>query len=268
MARITQSLPRVHVPDVRTEVINWLLAAGLRKRVRPGARIAITAGSRGIGGFPELLAGGKQRGAQEAHRHGLWESVRPVPRLQLARAPVLFGISVVENGYRRPAAIEVVPASFDAFLEADLRLLKIAQGYLAQIPFDALDLLIVDELGKNISGAGMDPNVIGPARSVGTDQVPFRRIVVLSLAEPALGNGLGIGMADFTTQRFADAYDPTVTYVNLLTATGPGGNNRDTAEISELWVSEALLGEVKRNPALTLVEPPAPLRFDARGDLL
>ena len=103
-----------------------------------------------------------------------------------------------------------------------------AKHHLARIPFDDLDLLIVDELGKTISGGGMDPNVIGLWRNSDAPHRPdYRRIVVLSLTPASLGNGLGIGMADFTTHRFADAYDPAISYINLLTASEPGGNTRE-----------------------------------------
>ena len=72
---------------------------------------------------------GKQVGAHQAHSHGLWESVRAVPDLQLARARILCGVAVVENGYRQPCVIEVVPPTYDAFLEADMRLLEIAKRH-------------------------------------------------------------------------------------------------------------------------------------------
>lgn len=407
MARVTQQLPADEVSDVRLETRERLLASGLRDKIRSGARIAITAGSRGMGDFTLLLSGiadavkaaggtpflipamgshggavaagqveilrrlgvdeqsvgaeicatmdtlalgtadngavahldrhaaaadgiivlgrvkthpegteelasgllkmctiglGKQRGAQEAHRHALWDSVRAVPRIQLSHAKVLFGVAVVENGHGHPAAVEVVPPRYEAFLEADVRLLRVARTHLAQIPFDRLDLLIVDELGKNVSGAGMDPNVIGHRRiSGGTEGPDFRRIVVLSLTFPSLGNGLGVGLADFTTKRFAEAYDPAVTYVNLLTANGPRGNTREgplplalpsdkeaievalfssvagasprvcriknTNRLAELWVSAALLDEVRANPKLRLADPPAAMSFDAHDNL-
>jgi hypothetical protein len=246
---------------------------------------------------------GKQAGAHQAHSHGLWESIRAVPRLQLAQAPIVCGVAVVENGYRQPCAIEIVPPTYDAFLEADLRLLNVAKQHFARIPFDDLDLLIVDELGKTISGGGMDPNVIGLWRNSDAPHRPdYRRIVVLSLTAASLGNGLGIGMADFTTQRFADAYDSAVSYVNLLTASEPGGNTREgplplalrtdqeaievalfsslassdervcriknTAMLDEMWVSRPLLAEIDRNPALHLVQPPSPMPFDENGNLL
>jgi hypothetical protein len=408
MARVKQHLPTDRIDDPRRTVHQKLLDAGLRTRIHRGDRIAITAGSRGIGGFVELLTGivdavkacggdpfiipamgshggaspegqteilhrlgvnletvgapicatmqtvelgraangamahvdryaadadgiivlgrtkthpesagelasgllkmctiglGKQTGAHEAHSHGLWESVREVPKLQLEKAKIVFGVAVVENGFRQPCAIEVVAPNYDAFLEADMRLLRVAKQHLAEIPFRELDVLIVDELGKTISGAGMDPNIIGHWRNSDAPHDPnYKRIVVLSLTSPSLGNGLGIGMADFTTRRFAEAYDPAVSYVNLLTASEPEGNTREgpmpialnsdqeaievalfsslapkqpriarirnTAALDELWVSEALISEAELNPRLTVLDAPAPLPFDEAGNLL
>jgi len=366
MALVRQDLPADHIEGVTGHVAAKLMASGLSHNVRRGDQIAITAGSRGIGGFVELLCGiveavklcggtpfiipamgshggatpqgqteilrrlgvteeavgapiqatmdtqvlgvsgtgavahldrlafeadgaivlgrttthpesvgelasrllkmctiglGKQAGAHQAHSHGLWESVRAVPRLQFAHARVLCGVAVVENGYRQPCVIEVVPPTYDAFLEADIRLLRVAKLHLARIPFDDLDLLIVDELGKTISGGGMDPNIIGLWRNSDAPHHPdYKRIVVLSLTYPSLGNGLGIGMADFTTRRFADAYDPAVSYVNLLTASEPGGNTREgplplvlesDQEAVEVGLFSSLPGEAPRGVAST-----------------
>jgi Domain of unknown function (DUF362) len=407
MAHVRQNLPPDRIANVAADVRGKLLEFGLREKIKPGNRIAITAGSRGIGGLIELLSGiadavrtsggepfiipamgshggatpegqeeilhrlgvsgqsagapiratmethelgrsgngavahldrfaaeadgiivlgrtkthpessaelasgllkmctiglGKQTGAQEAHSHGLWDSVRAVPQVQLAKAKVLCGIAVVENGFREPCVIEVVPPSYDAFLEADIRLLRIAKQHLARIPFQELDVLVVDELGKTISGAGMDPNVIGHWRNSDAPHEPnYKRIVVLSLTHASLGNGLGIGMADFTTKRFAEAFDPAVSYVNLLTASEPGGNTREgpmplalnsdreamevalssslagadprvcriknTACLDEFWVSEALLHEVNAHPKLQVLDGSAPLVFDRDGNL-
>jgi hypothetical protein len=408
MARVRQFLPSDSVPDVRADVTEKLNAFGIGRVVKPGHRVAITAGSRGIGALTDLLSGiadcvrncggepfiipamgshggatpqgqteilrrlgvsdesshapvratmetcevgatetgavahvdrlafesdgiivlgrtkthpesaadlasgllkmctiglGKQAGAQQAHSRGLWQSVRAVPKLQLARAPILCGVAVVENGYRRPCAIEVVPPDYESFLECDIRLLRLAKEHLARIPFNDLDVLVVDEIGKTISGAGMDPNVIGHWRNSDAPHNPnYRRIVVLSLTSASLGNGLGIGMADFTTRRFVHAYDPAVSYINLLTASEPGGNTREgpiplaldsdrdamevglfsslagsspricrirsTALLEEFQASEALLEEVKANPKLELLDEPAPVAFDAAGNLL
>lgn len=246
---------------------------------------------------------GKQRGAQEAHSHGLWPSVESVPKLTMAKANILFGVAVVENAFRQPVIIEVVPPVYQAFKEADERLLEAARPHVAKLPFRQVDLLVVDELGKNISGTGMDLNVIGSWRMKGGPHVPdFRRIAVLSLTPESLGNGLGIGLADFTTRRFMEEYDPDVTYVNLLTATEPGAMNtregplplalktdreaisvalfsslasasprvcriKSTACLDEFWVSEALLEEVAEDENLTVIEPPAPPEFNEAGNL-
>lgn len=408
IVQVKQRFSTEHVSEVCNETRQKLLNAGLRNKIKPGARIAITAGSRGMGGFVELLSGivdavkavggkpflipamgshggatkkgqteilkrlgvaqetvgapiratmetiglgtsetgaiahldtlaaradgvivlgrvkthpentvgvasgllkmvtvglGKQIGAQEAHSHGLWESVKAVPKLTLAHAKILFGVAVVENAFRQPVIIEVVPPTFEAFKEADTRLLEAAKPHQATIPFRQLDLLIVDELGKNISGTGMDLNVIGKWRMEGGAHEPdFRRIVALSLTAPSLGNGLGIGLADFTTERFMREYDPDVTYVNLLTATEPDAMNtregplplvlpsdreaigvalysalasprprvcriRSTALLEEIWVSEALVEEVEQNSSLKIMNSPAPMEFNQEGNL-
>jgi hypothetical protein len=246
---------------------------------------------------------GKQIGAKEAHSHGLWESVVAVPELTLAKSKVLYGLAVVENAFRQPVAIEAIPGDHSAFAESDRRLLKVAQPHVAKLPFDDLDLLLVDELGKNISGTGMDLNVIGKWRISGGEKKPnYRRIVVLSLTRESLGNGLGIGLADFTTRRFMEEYDAANTYINLLTATEPDSQNpregppplalssdreaievalysaltkdkprvcriKSTAALHEFWVSEALIAEVEQNSNLKLLDQPVPMVFDINGNL-
>ena len=246
---------------------------------------------------------GKQAGAQEAHSQGLWESVREVPRLAFEHAKILCGVAVVENAFREPVAIEVVPGKYDAFRRADENLLGLSRQLFARIPFTALDLLIVDEMGKNISGTGMDLNVVGPWRVKGGERLPdYKRIAVLSLTPESRGNGLGIGLADFTTRRFQESFDPRPTYVNLLTATEPGVRNtveavmppvmpsdrealeaalystladkprvcriKNTAELAEFWVSESLFGEVESGENLKLIGVATELRFDPAGNLL
>ena len=409
MMRIRRKLPGEHLPDPRREVRQQLLDVGLRQKVRPGARIAITAGSRGIGGFTELLAGiaeavkeaggepflvpgmgshggatpegqeeilrllgateeavgapihatmetvllgqakngamahldrlaaeadgiivfgrtkthpesadklasgllkmttvglGKQSGAQQAHNHGLWESVRRVPEITIAKSKILFGVAVVENGYRQPLVIEVVPGNYKAFLESDKRLLEVAKPHVAKLPFDKLDLLIVDEIGKTISGSGMDLNVIGKVRATGKKaphDPEIRRIAALSLTKPSLGNGLGIGLADFTTRRFLEEYDPGTSYVNLLTATEPGNQTsegplplaldsdreaievalysslangaprvcriKNTGLLDTMWISEALIDEARKDSAITVEAGPSEMPYDQAGNL-
>lgn len=246
---------------------------------------------------------GKQAGAHQAHSHGLWDSVRAVPKLTLATGKVLCGVSVVENARRQVAAMEVVPPRYEAFLESDMRLLETAKRYIARLPFEMLHVLVLDEIGKNIAGTGMDPGVVGRWRISGGPRTPdYHRLVVLSLTAPSLGNGIGIGFADFTTRRFADAFDPVATYVNILTASEPDGHNtregllpialpsdqdaievalfsalpgdtprlcriRNTDALDEFWVSEALIPEARENPDLTLLSDPEPMAFDEAGNL-
>jgi hypothetical protein len=246
---------------------------------------------------------GKQIGAQEAHTHTLWDSVKAVPKITLAKAPIICGVSVIENAFRQPVVVEVVPPAYDAFREADERLLEISKGHVAELPFEKLDLLIVDELGKDISGTGMDLNVIGNWRMNGGEHKPdFYRIVVLSLTTASFGNGLGIGLADLTTRRFADEFDWYSTYVNLFTATEPRVMNtregqlplaldsdqeaieaglfsslaferpricriKSTAELDEFRVSESLRDEVENNEKLSFQSGFEPLPFDQKGNL-
>jgi hypothetical protein len=161
---------------------------------------------------------------------------------------------------------------------------------------------VIDEIGKNVSGTGMDLNVVGKWRLQGGEHKPdFRRIVVLSLTPESCGNGLGIGLADFTTERFRRQFDPEPTNINLLTATEPDSTNtregampvvlpsdqdaiataiqsslpkaapricriRNTAELAEFWVSEALMAEVERNSNLNIVDAPSEMHFDANGN--
>jgi hypothetical protein len=247
---------------------------------------------------------GKQAGAQEAHSHGLWDSVRVVPELTMTKANIICGVAVVENAFRQPVEIEVVPPTYDAFKDSDERLLKVAQPHVADLPFKQLDLLIVDESGKDISGTGMDLNVIGNWRMNGGDRLPdFRRIVVLSLTRGSLGNGLGIGLADFTTQRFVNEFDWGTTYVNLFTATEPGAMNsregqlplalpsdreaiesalfsslassdhprvcriKNTASLHEFWISPGLLGELENDSKFSIDSKLQPLPYDPSGNL-
>ena len=245
---------------------------------------------------------GKQAGAQESHSHGLWESVKEVPRLTLAGARVLCGVAVVENAHRQPFAIEVVPGTYEDFRRADEDLLFVSRDHFARVPFRELDLLIIDEIGKNISGTGMDLNVVGPWRVKGGERNPdYKRIVALSLTPESNGNGLGIGLADFTTRRFHAAFDPHPTYINLLTATEPGVRNtveavippvlgsdreaietalystlagtpricriKSTADLAEFWISESLVNEAEMSPALEVRREASEFSFDAQGNL-
>lgn len=402
MARVRQHFPRAAIADVEAEVHAQLRAAGLAERVRPGWRVAVTAGSRGIAeiatvlrtvcaalraagaepfvvpamgshggataeGQRQVLAGygitaetvgapvratmetvvlgtvesgatvhqdryaaeadaivvvgrvkahtafkgeiesglckmlavglGKQRGAESIHAHGLKESVPQAAALALRRGNVVLGLALVENAYHQLHTIRAVPP--ERFHAADRELLQLANALLPRVPFDPLDVLVVGWLGKNISGSGMDYNVVGMWRRIGGERRPyFKRIVALDLTPETEGNGLGIGIADFTTRRLVDRLDLRKTYLNALTANAPEtvkipitlANDREaiavalksaepagpprvvvirsTLHLDDLWVSAGLLAEARQNPCLEVLSEPAPLPFDAEGQLV
>jgi hypothetical protein len=221
---------------------------------------------------------GKAIGADSIHLLGVEKHLIPVARVVLAHAPVRLGLAIVENSRDQTWKIEGVPPG--SIEEADRRLLTEARALLPDIPFDPIDVLIVNVMGKNFSGTGMDPNVIGMHRRIGgLPQRHIGRIVVLDLSPESHGNAHGIGMADIITQQLRDKIDWQATYTNGLTAGWLSGgklpitcstaqnavalamkpfDNRharvvrvyDTAHLEEMWVSQALLNEIPGFPAL------------------
>ena len=176
---------------------------------------------------------GKYRGAITLHaaasRLGHEACIRAAARVILKSAPILGGLALVEDQNHETALLEVVPA--DDFEEREVVLFQKAKQLMPKLPFQNVDLLIVDEIGKDISGAGMDTNVIGrsvygylswllpPARDNGPC---IHRIFVRGLSKASDGNGVGIGLADFTTSRCVDQLSRKFTYTNCLTALTPG----------------------------------------------
>ncbi len=240
---------------------------------------------------------GKANGARHVHAGGLAETIPAAARVATNRAPVLFGVALVENAYDHPCRVEVVPP--ERFYDTDRALLAVARERLPRVPVDEADLLIVEEMGKNISGTGMDPNVVGMWRRFGGERTPnYARLAVLGLTRQSHGNATGLGLADFTTKRLVDAVDWRETHLNALTALDPlicripmtlpddrtcvetaldllrrqtGRDEptvvriKNTLELDHLWVSEPLVTKL-RAPA-EAVGPPAPLTFDAAGRL-
>lgn len=170
----------------------------------------------------QLVVGlGNHAGAAEAHRRGvpgLAAAISEIGAFALIRAPILCGVALVEDGYGAPAALEAIPAG--RLLQREPELLDLAKELLPRLPFDDLDVLIVEQIGKDISGTGMDPNVIGRRRIPGVPEPATPRIetiVVLDLSEATHGQGLGIGLADITTARAVEKLDPAAMYTNALT---------------------------------------------------
>lgn len=239
---------------------------------------------------------GKAEGAEQAHAHGLRETIPQAASLTLESANIIGGLALVENAAHRLAIVQ--GARPDQFLETDRDLLVRANAYLPRVPFDHLHLLVVGWLGKNISGSGMDYNVVGMWRRIGGERLPdFERIVVLDLTDESDGNGLGVGIADFTTRRLYARLDLAKMYLNGLTshaidalkipivlesdrqaiqvalhAVGHSADARvaivrSTLELDELLVSQALADEVAANPRLEVLGPAHELDFDGDGQL-
>jgi len=246
---------------------------------------------------------GKIVGAATYHAHGMDRFPELLPSIRdvvLQKRNVLFGVGVVENAYDETALIEVVPAPALASREPELQAL--AKEYMPQLYFDEIDVLIIDEMGKNISGAGFDPNITGRnRRAIQWSPKPLiKKIVVLGLTRETMGNATGIGSADIITMRVWREFDVPSTYANIITSANLDGaaipmvmNNdreaislavksvvrvkpqdcrivrvRNTLALSEIQVSEPLLAMVRSQPErFEVVGDPAALAFDANGAL-
>ncbi|MEK7444909.1 MAG: [Fe-S]-binding protein [candidate division NC10 bacterium] len=279
---------------------DWI---GLVNRVKPHTDFK---GSIESGLFKMLTIGlGKWHGATQYHRanvnHGYETVITAVGREMLAKARIGFGLGIVENGYDETARVEAFNA---ADLEAgERRLLKAAREWMARLPFSPIDVLVVEEIGKNISGAGMDTNVIGRPSN---PHEPFPAdpkilwIVALDLTEESGGNATGIGNAEFTTRRLRDKIDWKKTAINCLTACAPNGAKlplvfdsdleavesalncigltqpeqarvirvKNTLVLGEIECSEAFLPEIAQRSDLEVIGVPRPLGFDAGGQIV
>ncbi|MDC3416089.1 lactate racemase domain-containing protein [Aquibacillus salsiterrae] len=244
---------------------------------------------------------GKQKGAETCHQLGFKHMAEHVPamaKLALAQKPFLFAVATVENAFDKIAKVAVwKPEEIE---KEETKFLKLAKESLPRIFFDQIDVLVIDKIGKNISGDGMDPNITGryptPYAYGGPD---VTKMVVLDLTEQTEGNANGVGTADFTTQRVYDKMDRETTYINGLTSTVVGPTHLSTAlkndetvikaaiktcnildftkvrlvrikntlEIGEIEVSAAMVEEVKANENLQQLSEPYPLVFNENGNL-
>jgi hypothetical protein len=199
---------------------------GVINRVKPHTGFT---GDIGSGLLKMMTIGtGKHRGAVQAHRAnirlGYERMITGLGAGMLRSGRIAFGLGVVENGYDETALIQAfLPDQLEA---GERELFRKARAWMAKLPFEDLDLLIVDEIGKEISGTGMDTNVIGRhatwfERPFTSPRITF--IVACDTTANTYGNANGIGLADFATRRLADRIDWEPTYVNALTACSPGG---------------------------------------------
>jgi len=412
MAEVRQKIPSPKLDDFVSEIRRELQRAGLKDKIKPGAKIAVTAGSRGVAHYAEILATvvdevrkaggepfliptmgshggatpegqievlkslgitseavgapiratmevdfvgrlrngnpvyvdrnamkadgiivvgrvkphtdfkgeiesglmkmiviglGKQKGAEMIHRfqsEGYHKLLPEAARLIMKKAPIVLGLAAVENAYHETAIVEAIePEDIES---EEVKLLEKAKALLGRIPFKEIDVLIVDEIGKEISGAGMDTNVVGRFWLPGEYEPlapDIRRIVVLDLTEGTHGNAIGIGLADITTQKLVSKIDYPSTFVNALTGGHPIvaktpiflPSDRDaitialhtcgpidpqearvvriknTQELGRLWISESLYKTVKAEPELRerleVIGEPREMQFDVLGNL-
>jgi hypothetical protein len=247
---------------------------------------------------------GKQKGAFQYHqatvRRGHAQALLLVGREVLRLSKLPFGVGILENPLHQTARIVAVPT---ATMEHDeMKLLDEARRLMPRLPFDDVDLLIVDEMGKNLSGSGMDTNVIrrdslGSFVTPGSN--PVRRIYVRGLHPDSYGNATGVGLADFVHDRLLAAMDREATSVNVITSLMPANGRvplhfptdrqalevalqtsgrQEPREVRALWIkntlscqtmlaSEAYLSEARARTDLQLKGDAAPLVFDSQADL-
>lgn len=245
---------------------------------------------------------GNHLGALVVHEQGL---NRAVPRVQaiagkaLEKGNILFGVGIIENAYDQVHDIAFVPR--DEILRQEPKLLSRSKALLPAFHFNDIDVLIVDWIGKNISGDGMDPNIIGRSM-IGqkNKNIRINQIVTLALTAASKGSGVGVGLSDVTTRRMADALDFDAMYINTITAIALRGAHlpivmdndcaaiqvglkaatcgedplkarvvriKDTLHMGEIWVSPAIFEEIAAQPNIQVVREPSPMVFDSKGNL-
>ena len=252
---------------------------------------------------------GKHAGAANAHRAamrmGHEKVIREFAGEILKTVPVLCGLAIIEDQHHQTAEVHVIRP--ENIVREENRLLEKARTLMPRLPMDEIDLLIVDRIGKELSGTGMDTNVIGRGilgytASLGSDDARtprIFRIFVRDLSPHTNGNGIGIGLADFTTTRLVRELDLQATYINALTSLGLPTVNipihfetdcesirhaiaslaseaperlrivriSDTLNLDRMLVSEACLDSLCGDSDVTIMGAPVPMQFDASGNL-
>lgn len=253
-----------------------------------------------------LIGLGKHEGAKVYHRaimdYSFGQIVRSVAGEVLKRCKIVAGLAIVENGYDETALLDAVAP--ERFFQREPELLALARQWMPRLPFDRVDLLIVDEIGKNISGAGMDTNVIGRKfldHQAADDEFPkVKRIFVRGLTEATHGNAAGLGIAEFCSRRVVEQIDYGITKINCVTGGHPTGAMlpvhydteretldaalstiglrpieemrilwiRDTLHLAEVDCSEPYLPQARERADLQILSEPWELAFSPGGDLL
>ncbi len=244
---------------------------------------------------------GKQKGAETVHADGFGKFCEYIPmfgKIILRNAPVICGLAMIENAYDRTR--EIVALTPDEVISEEPKLLLRAKAYMPRILFDSCDALIVDRMGKEISGDGMDPNITGRFPTPFADGgINAQRVAVLDLSEASHGNACGIGLADVTTRRLFSKMDFDMTYPNAITNTVTDEMKipmvmesdelaiklcikscnfidkanprivhiRTTMDMEEIEISAAMVEEAAKNPNISILGESAPMAFNEKGNL-
>ncbi len=248
---------------------------------------------------------GKLKGAELYHKaavqHTFFKIIADAARLVLTEAPVICAVGILENAYGQTAKIKALKTAEIESKEKDLLLLS--KKMMAKLPFNEIDLLIIDEMGKDISGVGIDPNITGRNRDllgVFPHPAEVKRLFVRDLTDRSKGNATGIGLADITTQKLVDKIDYAATYKNCITgislekAAVPMhfGNDRGAIEVAlgcigaipaakskivrikntlrldSAEVSEAYAAMIQQKPDLEILSGPDAMEFNGDNNLL
>lgn len=252
-----------------------------------------------------LIGLGKHAGAKIYHRaildYSFGEIITAVADSVLDKCGIVAGLAIVENAYDQTALLAAVAP--ENFVSREKELLKQAKQWMPRLPFDKVGLLIIDEIGKDISGSGMDTNVIGRKYSdhcaTDKDDVSVKRIFVRGLTYETHGNACGLGLAEFTNSRTVQSVDQNITTINSLTGGHPSAamipvhydSDREvldaalpttgladapdarvihisnTLHVGEVLVSEAYLAEIESRDDLEIIDGPSEMQFDANGNL-
>lgn len=244
---------------------------------------------------------GKQKGAETCHGRGYADMAKNVAafgKVILGRINILCGIAILENAFHETASIHVLDAG--NMIEREISLLQEAWRLFPKIFFDELDILVIDEIGKDISGTGFDCNIVGRYHNPHAYGGPaINRLAILDITDKSKGNGNGIGMADAISMRAYDKFSPEQCYPNALTATAtlsvklpmilandrmaiqacvkvcgvPNPEDiklvriKNTIEMERIFISRALTAHCREHPNLELVGEFQPLAFNNNGNL-
>ena len=248
---------------------------------------------------------GSYEGAENTHSYalkmGYEETITEIAKGMMDRLPVVFGIGLIENWKSELEAIEIIPGN--EIIQKEKELLKRVKKDKIDLPFKDIDILIVQEMGKNISGTGLDTKVIGRIKIDGQAEPKkpnIKRIVVLNLTVESHGNAIGVGLADVITRSMFEKIDLNITAKNTMTSMAPEQGKipvimsddktallaaikslgistinklkiayiKNTSRLEKLYISESLLAEVKTKKHIEIIDEIDQLSFNSEGKLL